>query len=124
MRKKVKLAWIENEAARKASLRKRRPGLLKSVSELTTLCGLEGMCLIYGPGEQHPTVWPSHEVAEQLLRRFLSLPEIERSKKMTNQEGYLLDAILKAQENHRKELRKLQNMELSWLMDEVLHQAM
>ncbi|MBA0637414.1 hypothetical protein Godav_005211, partial [Gossypium davidsonii] len=37
--KRVKLAWIENSSARRASLRKRRQGLVKKVTELTTLCG-------------------------------------------------------------------------------------
>ncbi|CAL1372245.1 unnamed protein product [Linum trigynum] len=119
-RDKVKLEWIEDEVARRAALRKRCAGLVKKVTELTTMCGVSGMCLIYGLGEEQPTVWPSHDEAKQMLVRFSSLSsKTKRSKNMTDQEGYLCNAVLKAQENQRKQLQKLRNMELTWLMNLV-----
>ncbi|PON98364.1 MADS-box transcription factor [Trema orientale] len=106
-RRKIRLAWIGNDTSRKASFKKRRAGLLKKVSELSTLCGVSAFIVIYGPGESDPpTVWPSVEVARQLYERFISVPDIERCKKMVNQEGYLRERATKMAEQLRKQHRK------------------
>ncbi|KAK8337110.1 hypothetical protein V6Z11_A09G166500 [Gossypium hirsutum] len=114
--KKVKLAWIENSSARKASLRKRRQGLVKKVTELTTLCGVEGGIVIYTKNEEEPIVWPSREQMEQLLRRFNEIPEVERMKKSMNLETYYKEMISKSQDQLRKETRKTKEMEVDQLM--------
>nr|KJB62523.1 hypothetical protein B456_009G421100 [Gossypium raimondii] len=41
-RKKVKLAWIENNSTRKASLKKKRLGLVKKVESATLSFGVQG----------------------------------------------------------------------------------
>ncbi|KAB2087324.1 hypothetical protein ES319_A04G095900v1 [Gossypium barbadense] len=41
-RKKVKLAWIENNSTRKASLKKKRLGLVKKVESTTLSLGVKG----------------------------------------------------------------------------------
>ncbi|PON42092.1 MADS-box transcription factor [Parasponia andersonii] len=106
-RRKIRLAWIGNDTSRKASFKKRRAGLLKKVSELSTLCGVSAFIVIYSPGESDPpTVWPSVEVARQLYERFISVPDIERCKKMVNQEGYLRERATKMAEQLRKQHRK------------------
>ncbi|TYI10817.1 hypothetical protein ES332_A09G167300v1 [Gossypium tomentosum] len=94
-RKKVKLAWIENSSARKASLRKRRQGLVKKVTELTTLCGVEGGIVIYSRNEEEPIVWLSREEVERLLRKFNEVPEVERMKRSMNLETYYKEMISK-----------------------------
>ncbi|GLT94818.1 hypothetical protein SLE2022_125390 [Rubroshorea leprosula] len=104
-RKKVKLTWIVNDNARRASLRKRRLGLLKKVSELTTLCGINAFLILYSPDEVEPVVWPSRPVVQQLLARFHAMPEMERSKKMINQESFMRERLAKVQE----QLKKYQN---------------
>ncbi|KAB2066291.1 hypothetical protein ES319_A09G150200v1 [Gossypium barbadense] len=114
--KKVKLAWIENSSARKASLRKRRQGLVKKVTELTTLCGVEGGIVMYTKNEEEPIVWPSREQMEQLLRRFNEIPEVERMKKSMNLETYYKEMISKSQDQLRKETRKTKEMEVDQLM--------
>ncbi|KAH0992523.1 hypothetical protein GBA52_004006 [Prunus armeniaca] len=90
-RKKVKLAWITNDSARKTSFRKRKEGLLKKLSELSILCDVSGFAIIYGPDDKEPVVWPSRPIAEELLARFQRIPEVDRCKKMMNQETYLND---------------------------------
>ncbi|KAF5203782.1 agamous-like MADS-box protein AGL80, partial [Thalictrum thalictroides] len=86
-RKKVKLAWIVNDSARRATFKKRKKGLMKKVSELSTLCGVEACAIIYGPEDPQPDVWPSTpSEAHRVLTRFNSMPEMEQSKKMMNQE--------------------------------------
>ncbi|KDP36094.1 hypothetical protein JCGZ_08738 [Jatropha curcas] len=118
-RKKVKLVWIVNDAARKASLKKRRIGLLKKVSELTTLCGVSAFVIIYSPDETEPMIWPSRPLVEQLLMRYQNIPEIERCKKMMNQESYLKERVAKVHEQSRKNQRKNREVEMSYLMDKL-----
>ncbi|CAB4293817.1 unnamed protein product [Prunus armeniaca] len=50
-RKKVKLAWITNDSARKTNFRIRKEGLLKKLSELGIFCDVSGFAIIYGPDE-------------------------------------------------------------------------
>ncbi|KAH7512261.1 uncharacterized protein LOC112489112 [Ziziphus jujuba] len=118
-RKKVKLVWIGNDSARKASFKKRRTGLLKKVSELTTLCGVSAFVVVYGPDDTEPAVWPSRQVVAQLLARFQSVPEIERCKKMMNQESYLRERAGKMQEQLRKHSRKNKEMEMARIMHQI-----
>ncbi|PPD96033.1 hypothetical protein GOBAR_DD06924 [Gossypium barbadense] len=117
--KRVKLAWIENSSARRASLRKRRQGLVKKVTELTTLCGVEGGIVIYTKNEEEPIVWPSREEMEQLLRKFNEIPEVERMKKSMNLETYYKGMISKSQDQLRRETRKTKEMEVGQLMLQI-----
>ena len=118
-RKKVKLVWIVNDSARKASFKKRRVGLLKKVSELTTLCGVSAFVVVYGPDNEEPAAWPSQQVVQQLLGRFQGVPEMERCKKMMNQETYLRERSTKVQDQLRKQQRKNKEMEMGHLMHQV-----
>ncbi|XP_062114464.1 MADS-box transcription factor PHERES 2-like [Humulus lupulus] len=111
-RRKIRLAWIENETARKASFKKRRAGLLKKMKELTTLCGVSAFIIINGPGESGPpAIWPSVEEARELYQRFRSVPDVERCKKMVNQESYLRERSGKMAEQIRRQHRQnIENM--------------
>ncbi|KAJ8899974.1 hypothetical protein K2173_024085 [Erythroxylum novogranatense] len=118
-RKKVKLVWIGNDAARRASLKKRRSGLLKKVSELTILCGVQAFVVIYGPDDPEPTIWPSRAELKQLMLKFQGMPEIDRCKKMMNQESYLRERVGKVQDQCRKHQRKNKEMEMAYLMHQI-----
>ncbi|GAV63873.1 SRF-TF domain-containing protein [Cephalotus follicularis] len=118
-RKKVKLVWIASDSARKASLKKRRVGLLKKVSELTILCGIHAFVMVYSPDDNEPAVWPSPPEVQQLLARYQSMPEIERSKKMVNQESYLKERIGKEHEQLKKLHRKNKEVEMLHLMRQI-----
>ncbi|XP_022743937.1 myocyte-specific enhancer factor 2B-like [Durio zibethinus] len=104
-RKKVKLAWIVNDSARRACLKKRRLGLLKKVSELTTLCGVDACLIVYSPNVTEPM--------------FHKMPESERQKKMMNQETYLTDRVTKAQEQLTKYQRRNKGVEMNHLMNQI-----
>ncbi|KAJ6361939.1 hypothetical protein OIU78_002362 [Salix suchowensis] len=118
-RKKVKLTWIVNDSARRASLKKRRVGLLKKVSELTILCGVEAFVIIYSPDDPEPTVWPSRPKVLQLLTRFQNMPDMERYKKMVNQETYLKERMGKLNEQSWKHRKNNRELEMAGLMEQV-----
>ncbi|KAK8620184.1 hypothetical protein V6N13_066666 [Hibiscus sabdariffa] len=140
-RKKIKLAFITNVAARNAAYRKRKKGMVKKLSELTILCGVEACVVIYPSGSNsQPEVWSSTVAARSLFSEYKTLPV----NRMVNQESFLEQWIKKAterleklrEENRRKELiqvmfqnlgrKELQNVkkedlkELGWLIDQNL----
>ena len=119
-RKKVKLAWITNDSARRATFKKRKKGLMKKVSELSTLCGVNACAIIYSPYDSQPDVWPTPSDAHHVLTRFKSLPEMEQSKKMMNQEGFLRQRITKLKEQLRKQQKENRELEITQLMFQTL----
>lgn len=120
-RKKVNLAWIVSDSARKACLKKRKLGLMKKVSQLTTLCGVNAFVIICSPDDKEPSMWPSRPVVQQLLTRFQTLSEIERSKKMMNQERYIKERSTKVEEQLNKLQRKNKELDVSNLLFQHLH---
>ncbi|ONK57462.1 uncharacterized protein A4U43_C09F760 [Asparagus officinalis] len=118
-RKKVTLAWIANDATRRATLKKRRRGLLKKVSELSVLCDVPACVVVYGPDEAQPEVWPNDAQAREVLVQYKSMPESEQCKKRVDQSGYLNQQLFKIQEQVRKQQRE--NWELE--MNIKLHEA-
>ncbi|KAJ4956564.1 hypothetical protein NE237_013347 [Protea cynaroides] len=125
-RKKVKLAWIANDAARRATFKKRKKGIMKKVSELSTLCGVSACAIIYGPYEPEPEVWPSSSDAKRVLARFRSLPDMEQCKKMMNQEEFLRQRITKLKDQFKRQLKDNQEKDNTKLMYQCLagHKAL
>ncbi|XVE63181.1 hypothetical protein DITRI_Ditri06bG0179600 [Diplodiscus trichospermus] len=119
-RKKVKLAFITNDSARKATYKKRKKGLMKKVSELSTLCGIEACAIIDSPYESQPEVWPSPAGVQRVLSKFKNLSEMEQSKKMVNQESFLRQRISKAYEQLKKQCRENREKELTQAMFQYL----
>lgn len=115
-RKKVKLAYITNDAARKATFKKRKKGLMKKVSELSTLCGIEACAIMYSPYDPEPEVWPSSAGVQRVISRFKKMPEMDQSKKMVNQEGFLRQRIIKAEEQLKKQVRENREKEMMQVM--------
>ncbi|CAK9311714.1 unnamed protein product [Citrullus colocynthis] len=119
-RKKVKLAYITNDAARKATFKKRKKGLLKKLTELTTLCGIEACAIIFSPFGSQLDLWPSTLGFQRVLSKFKSLPEMEKCKKMVNQETFLHDRIAKAADQLKKLQRENREKEIARLMFQSL----
>ncbi|XP_062173738.1 agamous-like MADS-box protein AGL80 [Alnus glutinosa] len=115
-RKKVKLAYITNDSSRKATFKKRKKGLLKKVSELSTLCGIETCAIIYSPYEPQPELWPSPMGVQRAIARLKTMPEADQSKKMVNQESFLRQRITKAQEQLKKQQRENREKEMTQVM--------
>ncbi|XP_038685720.1 uncharacterized protein LOC119985500 [Tripterygium wilfordii] len=91
-RRRIRLAWIENRAARKATLKKRRPSLLKKVSELAILY---------------------YDTAAIIVKK------IDQGKKMLIQESYLREEVVKLEKKVTMIERKLKELELKNLMNQT-----
>ncbi|XP_022754163.1 agamous-like MADS-box protein AGL80 [Durio zibethinus] len=115
-RQKVKLAYITNDFARKATNKKRKKGLMKKVSELSTLCGIEACAIIYSPNESQPEVWPSPVGVQRVLSEFKKLPEMKQNKNMVDQESFLRQRIAKANEQLQKQCKNNREKEMKQLM--------
>ncbi|GFQ04298.1 agamous-like mads-box protein agl80 [Phtheirospermum japonicum] len=119
-RKKVTLAYITNDSERRASFRKRKRGLIKKVSELSTLCDVDACAIIYSPYDPEPEVWPSRAGAQEVLARFRRLSEMDKRKKMVNQESFTRQRIKKAEE----QLRRLQKENKRREMEKFMFQCL
>ncbi|GAB2260602.1 hypothetical protein Droror1_Dr00011457 [Drosera rotundifolia] len=119
-RKKVKLAYIANDSARKATCKKRKKGFLKKMYELTTLCEIKACAIICSPYDAQPEAWPSQTETQQVLSGFKKMQEMEKSKKMVNQEEFLRQRISKTAE----ELKKIQKENREKEMTQVMYQCL
>lgn len=98
MRKRVKLAFMVNDSARKITYTKRKKSLIKKIDELTTLCGIEACAIIYSDFHSEPEIWPSQWEVQRVVTKFRSYSEFEKGKKMLNQESFLAQRIVKSNE--------------------------
>ncbi|KAK8679978.1 hypothetical protein V6N13_108933 [Hibiscus sabdariffa] len=124
IRRKVELARITNQSARRASLMKRRVGLLKKVTELTTLCGIKACLVMYSSGEQEPMTWPSPDEVKELIRKFHFISEIERSKKTMTMETYMAEKLSKVHNDLEKLNIKNKEAEARQFMLQMHHGKM
>jgi hypothetical protein len=114
-RKKVKHELISNEYVRRTTFRKRKAGLLKKLSELTTLCGIMACGIIYSSYDPQPDVWPCPQEACRMLERFKNLPAKKQGKYMMDQKDFLDKSISKLNgrlETENKGNREALDMEL------------
>ncbi|CAN0924561.1 Agamous-like MADS-box protein AGL80 [Linum grandiflorum] len=103
-RKKVKLAFIINDSTRKATYNKRKKGLIKKVSEMSTLCDVKACAIIYSPYHTQPEIWPpTFAGVHEVLARFMRVPKLEQNKKMVDPEMFLKERIKKTEEKLRKQ---------------------
>ncbi|XP_002512584.2 agamous-like MADS-box protein AGL80 [Ricinus communis] len=119
-RKKVKLAYITNDYARKVTFKKRKKGLIKKVDELSTLCGIEACVIIYSPYDAQPKVWPSPTGVQHVLSQFKNMPEMEQSNKMVNQESFLKQRLGKANDQLKKQRKENREKEVTRVMFQSL----
>ncbi|XP_045829355.1 agamous-like MADS-box protein AGL80 [Trifolium pratense] len=111
-RKKVKLGFICDDSARKATYKKRKKGIMKKVSELTILCGIPACAIISNPFDSKTEVWPDIAEAKQIIERYQNSSVIDGAKNV-NQESFLLQRITKAREQLRKQKHDNHEKELT-----------
>lgn len=114
------MAYITNDSARRATFKKRQKGLMKKVSELTTLCDIDACVIIYSPYDSQPEVWPSPLGVHRVLEQFKTMPEMEQRKKMVNQETFLRHRIAKTQEQLKKQKKENREKEITHVMFQSL----
>ncbi|TXG48944.1 hypothetical protein EZV62_024819 [Acer yangbiense] len=119
-RRKVKLCYIANDSTRKVTFKKRKMGLLKKVSELSTLCGIDACAIVYSPYENQPDVWPSHHGVQRIVSQFKRMPEMEQSKRMVDQDSFLRQRIMKSNDQLIKQMKDNKEQEMIALMFETL----
>ncbi|KAL9686451.1 hypothetical protein QQ045_023910 [Rhodiola kirilowii] len=120
-RKKVTLAFIDNDSARKTTYKKRKRGIMKKMTEISTLCGVEACCIIYSPYDAQAVLWPPSDVdVQRVLARFRTMPEMEQSKKMVNQETFLRGRIMKLKDQLKKQLKDNREQEMVEVMFQCL----
>ncbi|KAM5574537.1 agamous-like MADS-box protein AGL80 [Rosa sericea] len=115
-RRKVRLHYIANESSRRTTFRKRKKGLLKKVGEITTLCDIKAAVIIYSPFDCEPEVFPSHPEVNELLTKFRDMPQMDKTRKMVDQETFLQQRIDKVREQIRKLKRDNREKEITQVM--------
>ncbi|XVF71561.1 hypothetical protein PTKIN_Ptkin12aG0048100 [Pterospermum kingtungense] len=70
-KRKIEIKFIENEKARKRVFEKRKKSLVKKAKELSILCDIKLLLIIYELGKQTPEIWPGNdEEAAQIVNRY------------------------------------------------------
>ncbi|MBA0735498.1 hypothetical protein Gogos_019343, partial [Gossypium gossypioides] len=116
IRKKVKLAYITNDSSRKATYKKRNKGLMKKMSELSTLCWINACAIMYSPYKSQLEVWPSSIRGQQVLSKFKVILEIEQRKNMVNQDSFLSQRTVKVVKQLKKHCKDNQEKEMTLVM--------
>ncbi|XP_007029798.2 PREDICTED: agamous-like MADS-box protein AGL80 [Theobroma cacao] len=119
-RKKMKLSYITKDSARKATFRKRKKGLLKKASELSTLCGIEASVIIYSPYDAQPEVWPSPAGAQRVLSEFKNMPKMDQSMGMMSQKSFLQQRIELTNKQLKRQCRDNREKEITQVMFQCL----
>ncbi|KAL2897209.1 Agamous-like MADS-box protein AGL80 [Bienertia sinuspersici] len=119
-RRRVKLAFIENDSSRRVTYKKRVKGLVKKTQELSVLCGVDVCTIVYGPYDQAPVVWPSCEAeAQRIISAFKKKPEVDQSERRLDQETYMKQSVSKAQEKLMKLQRRTREIEMENLISDI-----
>ena len=120
-RKKLKLQWIINDAARKSTYQKRAKSLLKKTMEISTLCGVDTCAIVNSPYDPQPEVWPPSLLeAARVLMEFKGRPDNHHIKKRFDQDNFLRQRITKATAQLSKHQKKNEAMEMENLVIHLL----
>ncbi|KAI3728818.1 hypothetical protein L6452_17462 [Arctium lappa] len=119
-RSKVKLEYITDEYARKTSFTKRKTSVMKKLNELCTLCGVEACAIMYSEYDPEVQVWPNNIGVQYVLDQFMTVPEVEQSKKMVNQDSYIRKRISKTKEQIDKNSKDNRERTIGLVVSECL----
>ncbi|KAJ0248495.1 Agamous-like MADS-box protein AGL36 [Hirschfeldia incana] len=121
VRSRVKLSLIPDKTSRRTTFKKRKGGIMKKLNELVTLCGVEACAVVYsGPNDANPEAWPSREDAEEVISKFMKFPEVERDKKMYDQDRYTLERIRKEEATLQRLQEENRELELKEIMFDLI----
>ncbi|GFZ00749.1 AGAMOUS-like 80 [Actinidia rufa] len=112
--RKVKLAFMTKDATRKASLKKRKRGLIKKVDELSTLGDADACTTIFSPSENEPEVCPCPLDTQEVIMKFVACGGTKaKDGKPTK---FFRKSLIKAESQLRKQQRENHHKELINLM--------
>nr|BAN63694.1 pheres2 [Arabidopsis halleri subsp. tatrica] len=114
---KKKLLLIKNGTSRKTTFNKRKPRLMKKLTELVTLYDAKACAVIYSPYNSNPEAWPSREGVEEVVSEFMEVSRKDQNKNMMDQEALLRQRIESEQaqlQKLRDENRDLKTREIMW----------
>ncbi|XP_019157591.1 PREDICTED: agamous-like MADS-box protein AGL80 [Ipomoea nil] len=105
-RRRLRFAYIVNQSKRKASYQKRKRGVVKKHNELTVLCDADAAMIIYSSFEQGPVIWPTSERVQELIARFMQLPDVQQTRRMMSQDSFVAKRLENSHSASKIEARK------------------
>ncbi|KAJ3671553.1 hypothetical protein LUZ60_007632 [Juncus effusus] len=120
-RKRVRIEKIAHEPTRLATFKKRKACIMKKAHELSVLCSIPVYVEVSDGPNSTTEVWPqSEKEASEIINRFESMTESEKTKKMVDKEGFVSQQILKKQMQLQKVLCECQDLEDRVLLRNLL----
>lgn len=80
--KKIRIRWLEQDARRRNTLKKRRSGVIKKAEEQHMLCDVQTCVIFFSPNEDQPAAFRSVEQAVKSSRTFKQQPQFNRGNLM------------------------------------------
>ncbi|XP_076947959.1 agamous-like MADS-box protein AGL80 [Bidens hawaiensis] len=101
-------------------MRKRKACLIKKMTELKTLCGVDACLVLYEKEDAPPTVWPSNAEAERLIQKFDESPlTMGNANARQDHPAFMKKSIAKVKKQMDKEKDKyLKNLMVKCLFDD------
>ncbi|RHN60955.1 putative transcription factor MADS-type1 family [Medicago truncatula] len=93
---------------------------MKKINEISTLCGVEACAIISEQNSPQVEVWPSDSGVRSVISRFRSLPGVEQSKKMVDQEVFLRQTIGKVYGQLKKQRLETRKKEMTNIIDHYI----
>ncbi|BFG23964.1 hypothetical protein CerSpe_102380 [Prunus speciosa] len=93
---------------------------MKKVSELNNLCDVPACAIMYSLYDTQHEIWPSSLQVQRVLKKFKTMPEMEQSRKMVNQESFLRQRIEKANEQLKKQRKENRKKEMTRVLFQSL----
>lgn len=116
VRRKVKIAFIENAAKRKETFRRKKNTLLKKLEEISILCGISVCMVMYSHDNPEPEMWPpSYSEVEELISKFRSMSPMDRGRKMVDEKTHANQRIKKLKQNLENLRRKNREKEVEYV---------
>ncbi|XP_047976211.1 MADS-box transcription factor PHERES 1-like [Salvia hispanica] len=109
-RAKLKMELIENEKARNTTFKKRKEGLIRKLTEFTTLCDVNACMIIYGPNQTRPDLWPPHDPDQ--VRRIIDLYKSKNTDAAGTKSFGVVDLFQGRKKQIEEELEKLRRKNL------------
>ncbi|KAK1300836.1 MADS-box transcription factor 15 [Acorus calamus] len=79
-RAKLQMKKIESTIKRQVTFSKRRNGLIKKAYEISVLCDVDVLLIMFSPSDKLSWFSGNKKRVEDILARFVSLPEHDRGR--------------------------------------------